>query len=537
MSDKQNKRKIAAILERKLARRTVLQGLGAASALGVGGTLLGSHVNPARAAGGGGHIKLGWINFVDTLDPHFTGFLGAIKVHNNIYNGILKITYKDRKIAFEPDLCEAWEVPDETTNIFRLRDGVHFHNGDPLDAEAVKWSLERVSDPALKSPHAWKFKTVDRVEVIDRLTVKMTMKQPFAFLPVALLGSTGRAGTIVNRRAVEKWGKDYGRHPVGTGPFMLESWKENDSIVLVRNPNYFEDGLPLLDKVTIFLMKDRAAAVAALLSGQVDGLDGAPEQFIPQLLKNPDIQVFGEPEGNYSHVTLNCGRAPFEDINMRRALAAAIDREALVKQAYFGQALPAYTPISPPMTDFFDPNIANSGRGQRFDLAKAKAFRAKAKDQGEVNPVYMATERGGTRVAQLVMKMLEQVGIKPTLEMMEQPVYNTRRRDFDFDMFDANWIADLDPDETINPEWHSKGKWNRSKWVNTEFDALVEEASVILDPAKRRDLYWRAEDILMDEAPFAVLAHRKVFKIFHNRVKNFTYIPAELLNLHEVSIG
>ncbi len=83
MSDKQNKREIAAVLERKLARRTVLQGLGAASALGVGGTLLGSHVNPARAAGGG-HIKLGWINFVDTLDPHFTGFLGAIKVHNNI---------------------------------------------------------------------------------------------------------------------------------------------------------------------------------------------------------------------------------------------------------------------------------------------------------------------------------------------------------------------------------------------------------------------------------------------------------------------
>ncbi|MCH6587105.1 MAG: hypothetical protein IH805_02150 [Proteobacteria bacterium] len=121
--------------------------------------------------------------------------------------------------------------------------------------------------------------------------------------------------------------------------------------------------------------------------------------------------------------------------------------------------------------------------------------------------------------------------------MMEQPVYNKRRRDFDFDMFDANWIADLDPDETINPEWHSKGKWNRSKWVNTEFDALVEEASVILDPAKRRDLYWRAEDILMDEAPFAVLAHRKVFKIFHKRVKNFTYIPADLLNLHEVSIG
>jgi len=275
VADIDHKEILAAKLAAQFSRRGVLKGLGAgalvASSLSVPST--------ARAAGGG-EIKLAWVDFIDTLDPHFTGFLGAIKVHNNIYNGLLKVAYDGETVSFVPDLAESWELLDDKTHVFKLREGVKFHNGDVCDAEAVKWSLERVAHGEPRSPHAWKLVQLDTIEILDPLTVKLNFKKPYAFLPVALTGSTGRAGTIVSKSAVEKYGKDFGRNPVGTGPFKFVSWRENDSIVLEKNPDYFEPGLPKLDKVTILIMKEASAAVAAMLSGQVHGMSNCPLQFV-----------------------------------------------------------------------------------------------------------------------------------------------------------------------------------------------------------------------------------------------------------------
>ena len=313
--------------------------------------------------------------------------------------------------------------------------------------------------------------------------MKLSFKQPYAFLPVALTGSTGRAGTIVPRKAVEKYGKDFGRNPVGTGPFKFVSWHENDSIVLEKNPDYFEFGLPKLDQVTFLIMKEASSAVAAMMAGRVDAMSNSPLQFINQLKANQNLTIYGEIEGNYSLMAMNCRRAPFDDVNVRRAVGFAIDREALIKQAFFGIGIPAYTPISPPMTGFFDKNIAKSGRGQFFDLDKAKAFRAKSKSQGTIETVILTSEQGqyGTRVAQTIVPMLAKIGIKAKLELVERAAWISRRNAGDFDMLDMTWSADLDPDETIFPEWHSGAAWNFSGWSSPEFDKLVEQAQVVLD--------------------------------------------------------
>lgn len=534
MADVDHKAILAQTLAAKFSRRRVLQGIG-------GGVLAASAIGRPRLgqAQSGGEIKLAWIDYVDTLDPHFTGFLGAVKIHNNIYNGLLKVDYDGSKVSFVPDLAVSWELLDDTTHVFKLRDGVRFHDGTACDAEAVKWSLERVAAGEPQSPHAWKLKSLKNVEVVDPLTVRLTFDTPYAFLPVALTGSTGRAGTIVSPAAVQKFGQDFGRNPVGTGPFKFVSWRENDSIVLERNPDYFEAGLPKLDRVTILIMKEASTAVAAMLSGQVDGMSDCPLQFVAQMEANPNLAVYGEIEGNYCFVGMNCARAPFDDLNLRRAVAFAIDREALIKQAFFGYGIPAYTPISPPMSDFFDKEIASSGRGQFYDPDKAQAFRAQAKVQDVVEPVFIMTEQGtyGTRVAQTVLPMLEKIGIRPKLELLERAAWISRRNAGDFDLFDFNWWADLDPDETIYPEFHSGADWNFSKWANPEFDALIEKAQVVLDPAQRRELYYRAEDTMMDEAPIAITTHMPVFKIFTNKVQGFHYIPVDSLNLHTVSLG
>ncbi|HZY19776.1 MAG TPA: ABC transporter substrate-binding protein [Ramlibacter sp.] len=541
MSDIDHKAALAARLAAGFGRRDFLRGAGAglglaaASALGAG---------PALAAPKkGGTLTLGWLDAIDTLDPHFTASGGSIKVINNIFNGLLKVAYDGKTVSFAPDLAARWDMVDEKTHVFKLRPGVKFHNGDPCDAAAVKWSVERVADPEVKSPHAWKFEQLAGVDIVDPLTVRLRFKKPFAFLPVALTGSTGRAGTIVSRRAVEQHGKAFGRNPVGTGPFKFASWKENDSIELVRNPDYFQAGLPYLDRVVIRLMKEPSAGVAAMMSGQVDGLSACPFQFIPQLRQNPNLAVYGQVEGNYAFVGMNNKRGPFADPALRQAVSFAIDRNVIVQQSYFGEAIPAYTCISPPMSQFYDPKIAKSGRGQYFDLAKARALRAKAKVQGEINPVYIVTEGFtgsggmGTRNAQLLAPMLAQIGIKPKIELVDRAVWTQRRNASDFDMYDEAWIADLDPDETITPEWSTGKPWNFVGYSNPVFDKAAAAAAETTDVAVRRKLYLEAEDTLMADAPLAVLAHMKVFKIMSRKVQGFEYIPADLLNLHTVSLA
>ncbi|VFR56387.1 Dipeptide-binding ABC transporter, periplasmic substrate-binding component (TC 3.A.1.5.2) [plant metagenome] len=534
-----HKARLASTLAADFGRRSFLKtaaagaGLLAASTVGM----------PAFAQGApkrGGTLKLAWVEAIDTLDPHFTASAGSIKVINNVFNGLLKVAYDGKRVSFLPDLAASWDMPDDKTHVFKLRPGVKFHNGDPCDAAAVKWSLERVKDPAVKSPHGWKFALLDGVDIVDDLTVRMRFSKPYAFLPVSLTGSTGRAGTIVCKRAVEQDPKAYGRMPVGTGPFRLVSWKENNAIELARNPDYFEAGKPYLDSVQILLVKEPSAAVAAMMSGQVDGMSVCPFQFIPQLRKNPNVVVHGQVEGNYAFVGMNNRRAPFDDPNMRRAVAFAIDRQAIVQQSYFGEAIPAYTCISPPMSDFYDPEIAKSGRGQFFDLARAKEYRAKAKVQGEVNPVFIVTDGFtgsggmGTRNAQLIAPMLAQIGIKPKIELVDRAVWTSRRNAGDFDMYDEAWVADLDPDETIYPEWATGKPWNFVGYSNPAFDEACVAAQTILDPAKRRELYVKAEDVLMNDAPLAVLAHMKVFKILAKKVQGFEYVPADLLDLHGV---
>jgi peptide/nickel transport system substrate-binding protein len=275
MSEQSHKDKLAEVLAAGMNRRSFMKLMGSGAGLAAGSAIMGgSLVQSAMAAAPkrGGTIKLAWVDAVDTLDPHFTASLGSVKILNNIFNGLLKVAYDGKKVSFVPDLAESWEMPDDKTHVFKLRRGVKFHNGDPCDAEAVKWSLERVKDPAVGSPHAWKFETLAGIDIVDESTIRMRFSKPYAFLPVALTGSTGRAGTIVSKRAVEQHGKAFGRNPVGTGPFKFAGWRENESITLARNPDYFEPGLPYLDGVQILLIKEPTAAGAAGSRHRKDGV-------------------------------------------------------------------------------------------------------------------------------------------------------------------------------------------------------------------------------------------------------------------------
>ncbi|APO72706.1 dipeptide/oligopeptide ABC transporter substrate-binding protein (plasmid) [Rhizobium gallicum] len=519
----------------QIGRRALLKGIGAGILTAGAASVL---PDLARAQQSG-HMRIAAIKHIDTLDPHFTFFLSAVQIINNIHNGLLKVTYDGKAVRFEPDLAETWTLEDDRTHLFKLRAGVKFHDGTACDAEAVKFSLMRVKSGTPASPHAWKLALLKEVEIVDPLTVRLHFTEPYAFLQVALTGSTGRAGTIVSPAAVAKYGMDYGRNPVGTGPFKFVSWRDNDAIELEANPDYFEPGMPRLQRASFVLIDEPSTAVAALVSGQIDGMTDCPMQLVAQVKNIPSVTLYGEIEGNYTYVGMNNRSAPFNDVNLRRAVAFAIDREALLKQAFFGLAQQAYSPISPPMTGYYDPNIASTNRGHRFDLAKAKEFRAKAANQGEIEVTYIMAERGpvGTRIAQTVAPMLAKIGIKVKLELLEPAAWVQRMKDGNFQMLDFDWVADLDPEETIFPEFKTGGSWNYWGWSNPEFDRLCAEAQTMIDVPTRAGLYHKAEDILMDEAPIAMLAHMPIYKVFSKKVKGFNYVPCDLVDLHGVSLG
>lgn len=548
MKEEQYKKKLADRIKADLDRRSFLKKMGTAGLALVGSSMVPSGLDfvnygpgVAKAAGKyGGVLKVAWLGSVDFLDPHLTALTGGVQIAGNLYNGILKITYDGKEVDFKPDLAETWEMPNDKTHVFKLRKGVKFHDGSGFDAETVKWNLERVKDPATNSPHVWKLELLDKIEILDKYTVRLKYKKPYAFFRVAMTGTTGRAGTIVSPAQVKKYGKAFARNPSGTGPFKFVEWVENDHITLTKFDDYFEKGLPYLDGVEIKLMVEAASAVAAIITGELDGSQGIPYQFAKRLRADPNVTVYTVVGGNYVFLGMNCSKPPFDDVKLRQAVSFCINRKAFIDQILFGEGIPAHGPISPPMSDFYEPEFETGKNGQYYDLDKAKALMKESRYPNGVECDYVAAATytgelaGAQRNAELLQGMLAKIGVKAKIRPFERAAYRKTLIEGKFGLFDYYWAFDLDPDETLYPELHSGSSWNWGKWTNKEFDRLVEAARVTLDVKKRREYYSKANRLVADQAPYAVIAHVNEHKVFRKHVKNFQPIPAELVQLAKV---
>jgi len=530
------------LLKQEVNRRAALRALGW-SAVGLAGA--GSLAGTAFAQGAkpkyGGTIKIGSNANIDTLDPHNTTSIIACSIHNNIYNGLLKIVSTDGKsVDFKPDLAREWEIQGDRIHVFRLHKGVTFHNGDPLTSAEVKWNLERVKDKSQSPIHAWKLELLEAIETPDPHTIKLSFRKPYPFLRVAFTGSTGRAGTIVNPKAVKEKGRAYGRNPVGTGPFKFVEWKEGDYILLEKNPSYWETDagggkLPYLDKVMIKIIIEPSTLVAAIKTGEVDLINGVSPQFIGDLKKDGKLTALTAVGGNWRTVAFNQAKEPFSDKALRKAVAFAIDRKEILEKVQFGEGIVAHGPISPPMGAFYDPAFESGKNGQYFDLEQAKALMKQAKYDGR-EVLYLSTNAGiDPRQAEVVQAQLAKIGVKMRIELADFPTFRRRwLQERQWDMVQVQWDADLDPDETIYPELHSTEAWNAGKWANKDFDKAVELAREEVDFKKRKKYYDDAVKAMVEDAPVAVVLHVNEQKIHHKYVKDFQMIPAGLINMHSV---
>jgi ABC-type transport system substrate-binding protein len=391
----------------------------------------------------GGTLRVAWEQDVTGFDPHWSPGLQVQYLVGNIFNSLVTI---DKDMNYIPELAESWEVQENgKVYVFRLRQGVKFHDGTDFDAAAVVWNFERIMDPEEKAFAKPFFEVIKAVEALDAHSVKFTLKYPSqTFIPTLAIYRVGLL--IKSPTAYQKWGKQEAHlHPTGTGAFKLVKWEPNHIIVLEKNPNYFKQGLPYLDRIEFKIMKDGITRATALRTGEVDFLNYVPKEMVERLSKDPKIRVLKGLDTQHVNISFHNSRKPFDDVRVRQALAGyGIDRHAIAKTAMLGLAQPLWTFVPPGGKDSID-----FGDEFPYNPQKAKAL---LKEAGfdEKNPLKYTIMTHGAEpslptIATIIKTQLAQIGVEVTIEVIDRPVFLRRlTTDRDWDQIVNLSLSSLD---------------------------------------------------------------------------------------------
>lgn len=470
---------------------------------------------PVRAGPAGVTFTIGVDQEVVGLDPNLVTAFSSFRRIDFLYNKLVR--YND-KLEIEPDLAESWEFPDPRTAVFRLRRGVKFHSGAEMTSEDVKFTLERVLDPATRSPGRSFIDVITAIETPDRYTVRIKMQYPLASL---LSGLASANLSIVERAAVQRAG-NLQRTVAGTGPFMLAEWVPDNFMRLTRNPNYFRRGLPKFDTLIIRVIPDQASLLAGVRTRSLDMATINQGSVIVAAKREAGLQVLQKPGINLRIFSFNTSRKPYDDPRVRFAFAWAIDRQAIVNTAEFGFAAVS-GPIAAPT-----PWATPTSRLPSYtpDISRARRLLAEAGyPQGfSTRIVTSPTYEGGVAVAQVIQEQLRAIGVTATLETIEWGTYINRWVQRDFDTMIELRGGDPDPDRFLYRTFHSTGAVNNFLFKDSAIDRLLERGRVNLDPAARRPIYAELEKALVEAAPAVFLYNPMETQVLQGYVKGFRVI-------------
>ncbi len=407
----------------------------------------------------------------------------AAVVFYNVQEALVKV---DRHGRLVPWLAERWYTTDSKNYTFFLRRGVHFHNGREMKAADVKYVLDRAVNPETKHPYRVQYEAIRDVIVKDDYTISVALKHPDA----TFLWTIARQGSVIYPREAVDTLKT---QPIGTGPFVVSEWVRGDRIVLVRNKDYWQKGLPYLDKVTFRFIPDPNSAMAALKSGDVDvsGFGLGPES-VDEFKKDGRFQVIVGDTTNDVTLSLNNSKKPYSDKRVRLAITHAINKEEVLKGAMFG-----YGKILGSNVDPLNPYYVDVSKRVPYDPAKAKRLLAEAGYPNgfdavlKVAPQYYYTVRS----AEVLVNQFAKVGIRAKIEQIEWGQWLSQVwKDANYDMSIIGHAEAWDIGNFANPKYYFR-------WDNAQFQKLFKESEVTVDDKKRRELYVKMQYMLADEAP------------------------------------
>lgn len=474
--------------------------------------------SPAQAAG---TLTVAQALDPGSWDPIDTFLVDWSKVANNIYDGLVQ-RGPDMKIT--PALATSWEEMEGGKRIrFKLRQGVKFHNGEPFNAAAVKFTFDRLlGEEGKKGPQQSNYNAIASVEVVDDFTVDLVMKQTD---PVLITKLAGYGAMIVPPKYIqEKGDAHFNANPVGTGPFKFVSYEPKVAINLEANPDFWGEKAKI-DKLTFRFIAEPNTQVAELQAGRLDIATLVPFAQVETINKAPNLKVESVTGPTVVVLRYNTKNGITKDPNVRKAMIMAVDREAIIKQILLGLAKPIVS-FQADISFGYDPNL----KGLPYDPAKAKQMLAEAgvKPGTQVQLDFRGTDATFREVAQAVAGYLQAVGLRVNLKPYE---VNVLLNDIipngkTGEMFQTAWGGwTFDFDNTAYLMYHTGERWNPYD-SDEKLDKLLEEQRAITDRARREKLLQEVGAYVADRALEMPLYNQNTFVGMNKRVKGFV-LPAD----------
>jgi peptide/nickel transport system substrate-binding protein len=501
---------------------------------------------------------------IATLDPAYAKSQTLIWPVHQLFNGLVQM---DSAMNIKPCIAKSWEISKNGKEyIFHLRDDVYFHDHDIFpDGEGRKvvaqdfvYSIKRIYDPETASPGAWIFNSLDKKNspvAINDSTVKFILKRPFpGFLGLLSM----KYCSVVPKEIVELYGEEFGSHPVGTGPFKFKRWKRGEKLVFRKNSNYFEKDstgtpLPYLDAVAITFVSDKQSEFLEFIKGEIDFLSGLSPANKDELITrtgklnpkyNDRIRMISQPYLNTEYLGFLTDTSlkkvrnnPVSNKFIRQAINYGFDRKKMMKYLRNNIGTPANEGFIPKGLPAFAPEKID---GYTYRPDKARELLKKAGYPGGkgLPEITLTTTDDYKDICEFIQHQLSDIGIEISIEVSTGATFRDMVASSKLLFFRGSWIADYPDAENYLALFYSKnfspGGPNYTHYSNKEYDKLYRKALGTINDKKRRELYQKMDQIIVEDAPIVPLYYDQVVRFVHKDVKNLSSNAMNLLTLKYV---
>ncbi|HEX8966777.1 MAG TPA: ABC transporter substrate-binding protein [Chloroflexota bacterium] len=485
----------------------------------------------------------------DRLDPPAMTSQEGFIATTALYEGLVR--YKSGSTDVEPALAEKWDIsPDGMQYVFHLKPGVKFHDGSPMNAQAVAFSFDRIvnkDNPLFQDAQGdyggfpyidtYVSNVVTRVEATGDLDVQFTLNRKFSPL---LSNLAIPPAFVISMEALKKYGKGINENPVGTGPFKFVEWKKDDHITVDAYDGYWGPK-PKLQRIVFQPVPESSVRTLKIQNGEADVTWAIDPKDVPGLKGQANTDVLEQPGLNVSMAEFNLNKPEFQKKALRQAMNYAINRQELADKLYSGAGTPAVG-VLPPTSWAFNSDLI---KGYPFDASKAQALLKDAGYNGETLTLDTYTiARGynpqGSKLAEAIQQYLDTVGVKTQIQTGEWTQYRADRRAGKLNLAFGGWQADTgDPENFLGVFFHSsnKGATNTSFYGTPEVDQLLNQANEETDVARRKELFNQAEKQIVDDAPWLFIGHMKQQAALRKRVQGFVQQPTYIYYFNNVSLA
>ena len=479
---------------------------------------------PAAASGTpkkGGVLKYALNTDPPKLDPASSGPTGAIDtVCSMVYSRL--VNYKPDASGVVPDLAETWEIsPDGKVYTFMLRKGVVWHDGSPFSADDVTFSFQRLLDPKTAAPYASNFGKDVKVETVDPNTVRFTLPTPNAgFMALVAVPPS----SIVSKKFVEG-GANLADAMMGTGPFKYQDRQPGVQLKLVRNDKYYVENRPYLDGITFMFFPDETARVTALRTNAVDFMDFVPQAEQATLEANKDIVLYTDKETNLFQFAMRQDKPPFDNVKVRQALSAAVDREAALKASLFGRGAVLTGGPLWKTSWAYSPDVKQI---YTYDPARAKQLLTEAGFPNGFKTTILSNTSFAMHqnTAVTVQSGLKAIGVDAELTLFDFPTAKQKTVKGEFDIVVETVIPTYADPDFLWSFFHSQSLWGQNlKLQDKDVDTWLDQARVSTSQEERKKLYTQVLQRLMETVPMVFLMTREQADASWSYFRDYIHFP------------